>query len=188
MEPQVRPSVITTLLAELRDGRREALDELYPRVYEQLREIGRRQLARRGADSLLGTTALVNELYLRLIEQTHIHWRDRGHFFAVAAMAMRQILVDRARERLAAKRGGGRQRTTLADVAAADVQAEEVLSIDDALSRLAALDPRLARVVECRFFGGLSEEETAEALGIGERTVRRDWTKARALLAASLGD
>lgn len=188
METQPRASVITTLLAELREGRREALDELYPRVYEQLREIGRRQLAKRGGDSLLGTTALVNELYLRLIEQTHVEWRDRGHFFAVAALAMRQILVDRARERLAAKRGGGRKRTTLADVAAADVQAEEVLALDDALSRLAALDARLARVVECRFFGGLNEQETAEALGVTERTVRRDWTKARALLAASLGD
>lgn len=188
MEQQPRTSVITSLLAELRDGRREALDELYPRVYEQLREIGRRQLARRGGDSLLGTTALVNELYLRLIEQTHVEWRDRGHFFAVSAMAMRQILVDRARERVASKRGGGRQRTTLADVASADVQAEEVLAIDDALSRLSTLDARLARVVECRFFGGLSEQETAEALGVTERTVRRDWTKARALLAASLGD
>ena len=106
----------------------------------------------------------------------------------MARLRDRESLQRRARERLAEKRGGGRQRTTLADVAAADVQAEEVLSIDDALNRLAALDPRLARVVECRFFGGLNEQETAEALGVTDRTVRRDWTKARALLAASLGD
>lgn len=181
-------AMLTTLLADLRAGRREAFDQLYPRVYEELRAISRRQLARRGGDSMLGTTALVNELYLKLAEQTSVQWRDRSHFFAVASIAMRQILVDRARERLAAKRGGSLERTTLDDVPAAETQAEEVLALDEALQQLEALDQRLARVVECRFFGGLNEEETAEALGITARTVRRDWTKARALLAAELAD
>ena len=181
-----RGSVTTTLLGELRSGHREAFDELYPRLYDELRAIGRRQLARYGGDSLLGSTALVNELYLKLVDQKHAEWRDRAHFLAVASMAMRQILVDRARERMAAKRGGGLQRDTLSDVAAADEQAEEVLALDDAITRLAAVDQRLARVVECRFFAGLNEEETAEALGVTARTVRRDWVKARSLLASSL--
>src|SRR3954451_3104143 len=178
---------ITELLADLRAGRREAFDQILPLVYHELRRAARRELAARPSDSL-STTALVHELYLKLARAGRAEWRDRSHFLSVAAVAMRHILVDRARRRAAEKRGGPQAYVTLDDnLTASDSQAEALLDLHDALDQLARLDDRLARVVECRFFGGMTEEETAEALHIGVRTVRRDWIKARGLLYQALG-
>ena len=178
---------ITQLLASWRLGRADAAERLMPLVYEELRRAARRQ--RRGGreDDTLTTTALVHEAYLRLVDQTRADWHDRGHFFAVASIAMRQILVDHARERLALKRGGALRRVDLDEnVVAGEEQSQSLLELDEALGDLARLDPRLVSVVECRFFGGLTEEETAQTLGVTARTVRRDWTKAKALLYARL--
>ena len=178
---------ITELLADLRGGRREAFDQILPLVYHELRRVARRELATRPSDTL-STTALVHELYLKLSRAQHADWRDRAHFLSVAAVAMRHILVDRARRRTAEKRGGPHRHVTLDEqLIHTDNQAESLLELHDALDRLAMLDERLARVVECRFFGGMSEQETAEALSITERTVRRDWIKARGLLYQALG-
>jgi len=158
-----------------------------PVVYEQLRVIARHQRAVRDGGGTLSTTGLVHEAYLKLVDQSRVAWRDRAHFFALASVAMRHVLVDRARARLMQKREGGFRRVTLDDERiAGDDQAGGLLDINDAVDRLAAVEPRLARVVECRFFGGLSEEETAEALGVTVRTVQRDWAKARMLLRRAL--
>lgn len=174
------------VLDELRSGRRDALDRVVSIVYPELREIARRHLARREGATLV-TTALVHEAYLKLVDQTRAEWRDRAHFLALAAVAMRHILADRAKARVAAKRGGHQLRVTLDDeLIPADSQPEALLQVDEALHRLAALDGRLARVVECRFFGGLTNEEIAEALGVTARTVERDWVKARMLLRRAL--
>jgi len=176
------------VLAELRSGRRDTLDRLMPVVYEQLRLIARHQLAIREHGATLSTTGLVHEAYLKLVDQSRVAWSDRSHFFALASVAMRHILVDRAKARLAQKREGALQRVTLDNelIAADDDRPELLLDINDAVDRLAAVEPRLARVVECRFFGGLTEEETAEALEITTRTVQRDWAKARMLLRRAL--
>src|SRR5215207_979084 len=173
----------TPALPELRSGRRDTLDEMMPIVYEHLRAIARHQLGRREGGGTLSTTGLVHEAYLKLVDQSRLAWSDRAHFFALASIAMRHVLVDRAKAQLAQKREGGLRRVTL-DTAEipGDDQPEVMLDIDDAVDRLAAVEPRLARVVECRFFGGLSEDETAEALGVTTRTVQRDWGKARMLL------
>jgi RNA polymerase sigma factor (TIGR02999 family) len=176
------------VLEGLRSGGHESLDRLLPVVYEELRAIAHRHLARRGEGDTLVTTALVHEAYLKLVDQSRAQWRDRAHFFALASVAMRHVLVDRAKARTAVKRGGVRRKITLDDDAiAVDDQAESLLEIDDALTRLAEVSPRLARIVECRFYGGLSEEEIAEALGVTVRTVERDWVKARMLLRQALG-
>jgi len=168
-------------------GRRDSLDELMPAVYEHLRLIARRQLAIREHGQTLSTTGLVHEAYLKLVDQSHTACSDRGHFFALASVAMRHILVDRAKARLAQKREGDLHRVTLDDeqISVQD-QPEALLDLSEAVDRLAAEEPRLARVVECRFFGGLTEEETAEALGVTTRTVQRDWVKARMLLRRAL--
>ena len=171
----------------IRSGRRESLDSLMPLVYEHLRQIAHRQLALRPGGATLSTTGLVHEAYLKLVDQSRIAWSDRGHFFALASVAMRHVLVDRARARLAGKREGLLLRVTLDnEQVAAEEQPEVMLEINEAVERLAAAEPRLAKVVECRFFGGLSEEETAMALGITTRTVQRDWVKARMLLRRAL--
>jgi RNA polymerase sigma factor (TIGR02999 family) len=173
------------------DDPRESLDRLVPLVYEELRQIAHRHLRRRenGGDATLATTALVNEVYLKLVDQTDGHWHDRAHFLALASVAMRHILIDNARARLAGKRGGARARVTLDEEALAyDRSPAALIEIDEALTALAATDERLARVVECRFFGGLSEVETAEALGVTSRTIQRDWKKAKVLLRRALGD
>lgn len=170
-------------------GVREEIDVAVSSAYRELREIAHRRLGRVGArGGTLSTTGLVHETYLRLAEQSVAAWNDRAHFLAVASLAMRYVLVDRARARMTRKRGGaGDQIVTLDDeVMGADGQAEMVLDLDEALERLAAWDARLARVVDCRFFGGLTEPETAEALGITVRTVQRDWVKARILLRRAL--
>jgi len=167
--------------------RRDALDQLVPVVYEHPRAIARRQLSVRPGGGTLSTTGLVHEAYIKLADQANGEWRDRAHFFAIASVAMRHVLVDRAKSRLTQKRGGTRHRVTLDEQqVSADEQPEALLELNDAVERLAAVEPRLARVVECRFFGGLSEDETAEALGVTTRTVQRDWAKARMLLRRAL--
>jgi RNA polymerase sigma factor (TIGR02999 family) len=172
----------TDVLDELRMGRQEALDRLFPVVYRELRAIAHRHLAPRGNHSL-ATTELVHEVYLKLVDQSRAQWKDRAHFFALASVAMRHVLVDRAKLRTTRKRGGPQRQVPLGDaLLVQDEDALLLLAIDDALTRLAAREPRLARVVECRFYGGLSEEEIAEALGVGLRTIERDWAKARMLL------
>ena len=161
----------------------ESLDDLVATAYEELRAIAHARLAWRGAGGTLSTTALVHEAYLKLADQSSSKWRDRAHFFAVASLAMRHVLVDFAKARVTLKRGGTRRRITLDDdTIAVDDQADALLQLDDALAQLASLEPRLAKVVELRFFGGLTEDEIAEALGITVRTVRRDWVKARVML------
>ena len=177
---------VTELLADLRAGRREAFDHMLPLVYEQLRRIAQRELAVRPSDTL-STTALVHELYLKFSRADRADWRNRAHFLGVAAVAMRHILVDRARRRTAEKRGGAHRHVTLDDeLTVSSDRAESLLELHEAIDHLATIDERLARVVECRFFGGMTEQETAEALRITERTVRRDWVKARGLLYREL--
>jgi RNA polymerase sigma factor (TIGR02999 family) len=179
---------VTELLIAHRDGNPAAFDRLVPLVYDDLRRLARIQLRRvRGGDTL-DTGALVNEAYLRLVDQSRASWRDRGHFFAVSAIAMRQIVVDHARRRGRLKRGGDRAVVPLDEVNEPGARlADHVLEIDLALKKLAGENERLARVVECRYFAGLTEEETAAALGVSVRTAQREWFKARAWLRAELG-
>jgi len=178
---------ITQLLRRHRAGDRGAFDHLVGLVYQHLRQTARRQVARGWASRTLDTTALVHEAYLQLAGETSVDWQDRRHFFAIAARAMRRILVDHARYRGARKRGGGLRPVDLDRLAAsADDQLELVLIVDEALTGLEAFNDRLARVVECRYFAGLTEEETAAALDSSLRTVQRDWTRARAWLLEAL--
>lgn len=187
MAPARHSAQITELLVAHREGRPEALNELMPLVYDQLRRMARAQRRRTSGVDTLGTTGLVHEAYLRLVDQTRADWRDRGHFFAVSAMAMRQTLIDAARRRTRAKRGGHAVPVELTDAADPSIRdLDHVLEVDRALERLAAVDPRLVRVVECRYFAGLSEEDTAEALGVSLRTAQREWFKARAWLRDAL--
>jgi RNA polymerase sigma factor (TIGR02999 family) len=173
---------ITGVLGAIRSGDRAAFDALLPLVYQMLRRMARRHLAG-DAGHTLGATGLVHEAWLKLVESAQAEWTDRGHFLRVASIAMRQILIGYARARARDKRGGVLRRVTFDDnLASAEERSAALVELDDALGKLAALDERLAHVVECRFFGGLSEEETALALGVTSRTVRRDWIKARALL------
>lgn len=177
---------MTLLLRAWRAGDPTAGDRLVEVLYAELHEMARHRLSRERAGTLQ-TTALVHEAYLRLIDQRHVDWKDRGHFLALAATMMRRVLVDRARARKAGKRGWGAAQITLADVADAGLDpAVEVLDVDRALERLAATYPRQARVVEMRFFGGLELEEIGAAVGVTERTVKRDWAFARAWLAREL--
>ena len=165
----------------------KSVDEVVELTYQELRAIAHRRLVARGRGGTLSTTALVHEAYLKLVDQSQSGWKDRAHFFALASLAMRHVLVDRARERQALKRGGEHRQVTLNDdVTSVEEQADVLLQIDEALERLAAFEPRLAQVVECRFFGGLTEADTAEALGVTIRTVQRDWVKARVLLRRAL--
>lgn len=173
---------IRRLLDGVRAGRREDWDELFALVYEDLRHLARRHLRGRPTGTL-GTTAIVNEAYLRLAAQTSHRLNDRVHFLAVASRAMRYVLVDHARAKLADKRGGGAARVELDDgVAVVHPRVQEILELEDALEHLGHLNERLVRVVELRFFGGLTVPEAAEALGVKERTIERDWFKARAFL------
>ena len=171
---------ITGLLLAWRAGEPTADERLFPLVYEELRRIAHGQLSRERAGHTLDTTALVHEAYFKLVDQTRAVWTDRGHFFAIAAQAMRRILVDYARQY---RRGVTSRQVSLSDgMLVGEERADALLAVDDALVALAAVDERLSRVVECRFFAGLTEEETAEALGVTSRTVRRDWTKAKGWL------
>ena len=179
--------MVTQLLRDWNAGKSEARDELVGLVYGPLRAIAERHLNREREGHTLQPTALVNELYLRLIDQRSVEWHDRTHFFAVAAQVMRRILVDHARRRKSEKRGGGVVPLTIG--AALDVAAAEdfdVVALDTALENLAAVFPQQARIVELRFYGGLTIDETAEALGISAATVSREWTMARAWLRRAL--
>jgi RNA polymerase sigma factor (TIGR02999 family) len=176
------------LLRAWRDGDAQAGDRLFDLLYSELHEMARRRVAREHAGCTLQATALVHEAYLRLVGQRPIDWHDRGHFLALAATMMRRVLVDRARARRAAKRGAADAVITLAECADAGLDAGvEVLDVDRALERMAAAFPRQARVVELRFFGGLELAEIGAVVGVTERTVKRDWTFARAWLARELG-
>ena len=178
---------ITNLLIAHREGNRQAFEQLVPLVYDDLRRIARRQLARHRAQGTLNTTALVHEAYLKLVDQTRVEVNDRNHFFAIAARAMRQIIIDYARKRTAQKRGGGVRPISLDKVqVGVPEQAETLLAIDDALERLSQLNERLTRVFECRYFAGLTDQETADALSMSLRTVQRDWMKGKAWLRREL--
>jgi RNA polymerase sigma factor (TIGR02999 family) len=178
---------VTRLLVAARSGDRKALDQLYPIVYQDLRGVAHRALSGGRPGDTLNTTALVHEAYLKLHGASSFLPQDRRHFFAIAARAMRQIVVDHARGRAAQKRGGSLQRVDLdAATIAGDDSGAALLALEDALQKLGELDERLARVVELRFFGGLTVEETADVLDVDPRTVKRDWRKARAMLYLTL--
>jgi RNA polymerase sigma factor (TIGR02999 family) len=179
---------ITHLLKEWSAGDQRALDRLTPLVYEELRQLATRYMRRERLGHTLQTTALIHEAYLRLIDANDVNWQSRAHFFAIAAKLMRRILVEHARRRDAHKRGGSVIRLPLDEtLAVADKTDVDLLAIDEALDRLAAVDPQQARVVELRFFSGLSVEETAAALGVSPKTVKRDWSVARAWLRREIG-
>jgi RNA polymerase sigma-70 factor, ECF subfamily len=182
------PLEITELLVAWTDGRRDALDELMPVVYEDLHRMAARYMQREARAQALQATALVNEAYLRLIDQRRVQWRNRAHFFGIAAGMMRRILVDHARRRRAERRGGAWERVTLTgvDVAAEEPNQIDVLALHESLERLRRFDPQQERIVELRYFGGLTIEETAEVAGVSEATVVREWTIAKAWLRVNL--
>lgn len=174
---------VTKLLIRVNEGEQEALQELLPMVYDNLLAIARNQLNREYGDHTLNKADLVHEVFIKLAEGTSVDWQNRGHFYAVAAKAMRQILTDYARKKVAQKRGGKSDRITLDEhVININKQAEELIEIDEALEDLFLLNDRLAKIVELRFYAGLSMQETGNTLGISEKTVSRDWAKARAWL------
>ena len=177
------PQEITQLLLSWSKGDQAALDQLIPLVYPELRKLARRYMGRESPEHTLQTSALINEAYLRLVDQQAAEWQDRAHFFAVAAQVMRHILVDHARTRNYAKRGGGAPKLPLDEAAALTEQrAGQLIALDDALRDLAALDERKSQIIELRFFGGLSLEETAEVMKISPSTVQREWRAAKAWL------
>jgi len=178
---------ITQLLAEWREGSQSALDELYPLVYDELHRLARRYMSRERKGHTLQTTALINEAYVRLVDQKNVHWANRSHFFAISAQIMRRILIDHARRHAYAKRGGGARQVSLEEAATVvPNKSEELLRLDEALKSLAEMDPRRSQVVELRYFGGLNNEEIAGVLHISENTVTRDWNMARAWLYQQL--
>ena len=178
---------ITRLLQAWSAGDAAALERLAPLIYGDLRRMARRQMQRERSGNTLQTTALVHEAYLRLVDVKNVHWQDRAHFFAIAGQMMRRILVEAARARGAGKRGGGATRVNLDEsIDAVPTRGSELLRLDEALDALAQLDPRKARVIELRFFGGLNAEESAEVLKISTRSVMRDWSLARAWLIREL--
>jgi RNA polymerase sigma factor (TIGR02999 family) len=179
----------TELLLSLSNGNKEALNELLPLVYDELRVIARRRLRQERTGHTLDTVGLVHEAYLKLIQLDRIQWNSRAHFLAIAAQAMRHILVNHALKRKRIKRGGGAPHVPLEE--AADLptgEAERIIALDEALGRLAALNPRHAKVVEYRFFGGMTIEETATALGVSPATAKRDWSLLRLWLGRELAD
>ena len=180
---------LTRLLQEHRDGDKGAFDALMPLVYEQLRSVSRRQLRRLPRGETLDTTGLVHEAYMQLVDETGVDWQDRGHFLAIAARAMRRIAVDHVRRQSADKRGGGQAAATLEPGQATGADDPvTVLAVHEALIGLATVNERLVRIVECRYFAGMTEEETAEAVGVSPRTVQRDWFRARVWLREALGE
>lgn len=181
-----RPDV-TALLRQMSDGSGEALDAIIPLVYRELRSIAQRHLRREDPGHTLNTTALVHEAYLRLVDLRRVEWQDRVHFFAMASRMMRRVLINYARRRKRTKRGGGRIPVSLQEVSLPiHEHLDDLLALDQALTRLEAVDERRCRVVECRFFAGLDIEETAEALGVSPGTVKRDWRLARLWLNRQL--
>jgi RNA polymerase sigma-70 factor, ECF subfamily len=182
-----RPGDVTLLLRQVKAGDSAAESRLLELVYPQLRRIARQHLRRERTGHTLQPTALVNEVYLQLAGQMEKDWQNRSHFYAVAAKLMRRILVDYARQKKAAKREGGRQQVELTEaLSITRERLDEILAIDEALSRLAEFDPRRSKVVEMRFFGGMTESEAAEVLGVAPRTVKRDWNVAKAWLHGEL--
>jgi len=178
---------VTDLLTKFTTGDSAAADEVIPLVYEELRRLAAHYMAREQPGHALQTTALVHEAYLRLVDQRQSNWRNRAHFYGAAAQVMRRILVDHARARQAEKRGGDAEHLTLDEALTfSDSQSEELVRLDEALARLARLDARQSRVIELRFFAGLSVEETAEVIGVSPKTVKRDWSVARAWLHREL--
>jgi len=187
--PPSKPHEITELLEQWSGGNQAALDRLYPLVYEELRRLARSYMRREPKGHTLQTTALINEAYVRLVDQHSVRWQNRSHFFAISAQIMRRILVDHARQHLQAKRGGGAKRISLDEVMiVAKERSEEVLMLDEALANLARLDPRRSQVVELRYFAGLNNSEIASVLQISENTVMRDWNLARAWLYQQLSE
>ncbi|REJ77489.1 MAG: RNA polymerase subunit sigma-70 [Acidobacteria bacterium] len=183
-EPQEE---ITQLLVAWGQGDKDALDKLMPYVYSELRRLAHAYMRRQRSDHTLQTTALVNEAYMRLIDSSRIRWQDRNHFFAMSARLMRRILVDFARAKNAQKRGGGDHKVTFdEEMPVAERKEADLLALDEALSRLTELDDRQGRIVELKYFGGLTEDEIAEVLEVSSRTVRRDWSVARAWLFREL--
>ena len=181
-------SDVTRLLVRLRNGEEAALDELLPAVYDSLRDIARNQLRGERADHTLQTTELVHEAYMKLVDHQTVDWQDRQHFFAVAARAMRQILVDHARKREAQKRGEAPSEVPLDDITPRKkLGPGDLIALNDALDRLAVHDARMAQVVECRFFGGYTTQETADVLDVSRSTVVRDWRAAQAWLNRAMG-
>jgi RNA polymerase sigma-70 factor (ECF subfamily) len=177
------PNEVTELLIKWSKGDKAALDELMPVIHSELRRLARRYMGRERPGHTLQTTALINEAYLRLVDQQGVVWQDRAHFFAVAAQIMRHILVDHARKYQSDKRGAGAQKIPLDDVVVANQQkAAELVALDEALEALAAFDPRQSQIVELRFFGGLTVDETAEVMKIAPITVMREWRIAKAWL------
>jgi RNA polymerase sigma-70 factor, ECF subfamily len=182
------PDDVTRLLQQWSDGQEQALDRLVPQIHDELRKLAASYLRRERPDHTLQPTALVNEAFLRLVDQRAAKWQNRAHFFGIAAQAMRRILVDHARAHTAGKRGGSMRRVNLDDARLVTPIADvDLLALDEALTRLAALDPQQSRVVELRYFGGLTMEETAEVLHISPATVGREWRMAKAWLSAELG-
>jgi RNA polymerase sigma-70 factor, ECF subfamily len=180
---------VSQLLVDWSNGDQAALDKLLPLVNTELRQLARRYLRRENPGHTLQTSALVNEAYLRLIDQKSVRWQNRAHFFGIAAQLMRRILIDHARKHHRAKRGGGALKVSLDEAAAvAEARSAELLAVDEALENLTAMDARKGRIVELRFFGGLSLEETAEVLGISSPTVQREWRAAKAWLHRILTD
>ena len=181
---------VTRLLGDLRRGRHEAAEEVLPLVYDELRVIAGRYMRRERPGHTLQATALVHDAFLKLVDQTRVEWQDRAHFFAVASQAMRRILVDHARARHAGKRGAGADHVAMSEVVVADtpdpLSPEDLIALDTALTDLAAIDPDQARIVELRYFGGLSIDEAAEAMSISPATLKREWAVARAWLRRRL--
>ena len=180
------PKEVTQLLVEWSHGDKAALDQLIPLVYDELRRLARGYMRREKEGHTLQTSALIHEAYLRLVDQKNVQWHNRAHFFGVAAQLMRRILVDHARSRSRAKRGGKAQMVSLAEPSAISVELAEVIALDDALNELAELDPRKSQIVEMKFFGGLTNEEVAEVLKVTSRTVEREWRKAKAWLQRAI--
>ncbi len=178
---------ITEILHSWSAGKPEAREELFPLVYDELRRLARSYLRKERADHTLQPTALVHEAYLRMVDQTRVNWQNRAHFYGIAANIMRQILVDHARAHAAAKRGGAAERLSLDDVnISLEQNSADLLALDEALHSLAKVDARKSRVVELLYFGGLEHKETAEVLGISEKTVQRDWQFAKLWLFREL--
>ena len=174
---------VTQLLLAWSDGDQAALDKLTPLVYEELRRMAHRYMNRERPGHTMQTTALVNEAYIRLVNRKNVHWENRAHFFAIAAQLMRTILVDHARSHAYQKRGGGARNITLDEAMVVSQQrAADVVALDEALKELAKIDPQQSRIVELRFFGGLTIEETAEVLGLSPATIKREWSTAKAWL------
>ena len=189
MTRKTQPHQITELLAEWREGNQSALDELYPLVYDELHRLARRYMSRERKGHTLQTTALINEAYVRLVDQKNVQWANRSHFFAISAQIMRRILIDHARRYGYAKRGGGAKQVSLEEVAAiVPEQGRELIRLDEALKSLAERDPRRSQVVELRYFGGLNNEEIAGVLNVSQNTVTRDWNMARAWLYQQLSE